>query len=92
MTSISKHADQVIGPSGAVLTLADLPSENNGRWMPLRKAQIITAVSGGLLSLPDACARYRISDEEFSAWVEAYERFGLAGLRARRRGLRPPAG
>jgi Protein of unknown function (DUF1153) len=92
MTSISRHADQVIGPSGMALTLADLPSENGGRWMPLRKAQIIAAVTGGLLSLPEACARYRISGEEFNVWVDAYERFGLAGLRAGRRGVRPPAG
>lgn len=92
MTDAIKLADQVIGPNGGFLTLTDLPSENTTRWVPQRKAEIIAAVSGGLLSLPDACARYRISDDEFCAWVRAYERFGLAGLRARRRGLRSPAG
>ncbi len=92
MTNAIKPADQVIGPNGGFLTLADLPPENTTRWVPQRKAEIIAAVSGGLLSLSDACARYRISDEEFSAWVRAYQRFGLTGLRARRRGLRPPAG
>ncbi len=92
MTNSIKHADQVIGPTGGVLTLADLPPENTARWVPQRKAEIIAAVGGGLLSLPDACTRYKISDEEFCAWVEAYERFGLAGLRARRRGSRSLTG
>jgi transposase-like protein len=75
----------VIGPNGGVLTEADLPPRNTARWVPRRKAEIIAAVNGGLLSLLDACQRYRISPEEFRDWVCAYEQSGLSGLRARRK-------
>jgi hypothetical protein len=74
----------VIGPNGDVLTEADLPPRNTARWVPRRKAEIIAAVNGGLLSLMDACQRYQISHEEFRDWVLAYEKSGLVGLRARR--------
>jgi transposase-like protein len=75
----------VIGPTGDVLTEADLPPRNTARWVPRRKAEIIAAVNGGLLSLIDACQRYQISHEEFRDWVRAYEQSGLLGLRARRK-------
>ena len=75
----------VIGPNGDVLTEADLPPRNTARWVPRRKAEIIAAVNGGLLSLMDACQRYQISHEEFRDWVRAYEQSGLSGLRARRK-------
>jgi len=75
----------VIGPNGDVLTLADLPPNGTTRWVPRRKAEIIVAVYGGLISLDDAYARYRISREEFHAWVHAYEQNGLSGLNARRK-------
>jgi transposase-like protein len=75
----------VIGPNGDVLTEADLPPRNTARWVPRRKAEIIAAINGGLLTLTDACARYRISHEEFHDWVRAYEKSGLSGLRARRK-------
>ena len=80
----------VIGPDGDVLTSANLPPIGTKRWVPRRKAEIIAAVGGGLMTLTDACARYGISHEEFHAWVSAYKRHGLPGLRA---GLRehPPA-
>lgn len=72
----------VIGPSGDILTSSDLPPKNTKRWVPRRKAEVIAAVNGGLLTLTDACARYAISQEEFRSWVEAYARHGLPGLRA----------
>ena len=56
----------VIGPGGNILTVRDLPPKNTRRWVPRRKAEVIAAVNGGLLDLPEACARYAISQEEFS--------------------------
>jgi transposase-like protein len=85
MSSISNRIPYVIGPDGGILTKEDLPPRNRGRWVPRRKAQIIAAVNGGLLSLADACTRYEISNEEYHAWLDAYERDGLSGLRVRRR-------
>ena len=83
MRNSSRRVGHVIGPNGDVLTSANLPPNNTKRWVPRRKAEIIAAVGGGLITLSDACVRYEISNEEFCAWVEAYERRGLSGLRAR---------
>lgn len=74
----------VIGPDGSPLTLADLPPPGTKRWVIRRKAEVVAAVRGGLLSLDDACRRYTLTVEEFLAWQRAIDRHGLAGLRATR--------
>jgi hypothetical protein len=74
----------VVGPLGEKLTLESLPPANLKRWVPRRKAEVVAAVSGGLLSLAEACQRYGLSLEEFAGWQRAVERGGLAGLRATR--------
>jgi hypothetical protein len=74
----------VIGPDGSPLTIADLPAPGTKRWVIRRKAEVVAAVRGGLLSLDDACKRYTLTVEEFLAWQHAIDRFGLAGLRATR--------
>ena len=74
----------VMGPDGLPLTLADLPPADTTRWVARRKAQVVSAVCGGLLSLDEACRRYTLTVEEFLAWQHAIDRFGLAGLRATR--------
>ncbi len=73
---------QVIGPTGSPLTLEDLPSANTQRWVIRRKAEVVAAVQGGLLTLEDACKRYSLSVEEFLSWQQAINENGLAGLRA----------
>jgi hypothetical protein len=82
MSSIER-VDQVLGLDGGVLTAADLPPRNLKRWIARRKAEVVAAVEGGLLSESEACARYNISSEEFSAWLNAYDQGGVPGLRAR---------
>ena len=47
----------VIGPDGSPLTIADLPPEGTQRWVIRRKAEVVAAVRGGLLSLEEACKR-----------------------------------
>ena len=84
MGESERPADQVIGPYGSPLTLADLPSPCTKRWVMRRKAEIVAAVRGGLLSMNDACDRYALSVDEYCAWDRAFERFGLSGLRASR--------
>ena len=81
----------VLGPNGDVLTVADLPSRDIKRWVPRRKAEIIAAVSGGLITLGDVFTRYGISQEEYCAWAQAYARLGLEGLCAMRREPPQPA-
>jgi hypothetical protein len=83
MDNTTGQVDQVLGINGEVLTVADLPPKNLKRWIARHKADVIAAVEGGLLSEADACARYNISREEFAGWLEAFDREGVAGLRAR---------
>jgi Protein of unknown function (DUF1153) len=64
----------VIGPDGSPLTLADLPPPNTKRWVIRRKAEVVAAVRGGLLSLDEACRRYTLTVEEFLAWQRAIDR------------------
>ena len=66
------------------MTLADLPPSDTKRWVIRRKAEVVTAVRGGLISLEDACKRYSLSVEEFLSWQRAIEHYGLPGLRATR--------
>ena len=77
-----KRPNYIVGPNGDIITLADLPSPRTTRWVIRRKAEIVLAVHGGLLSLDDACRRYQLTAEEFSAWQRAIERHGLLGLRS----------
>jgi hypothetical protein len=74
----------VIGPDGNTLSLPDLPAPETKRWVTTRKAQVVAAVKGGLLTLGEARERYALSVEEFLSWQHAIEQFGVAGLRATR--------
>ena len=74
----------VIGPDGSPLTVADLPSPETRRWVIRRKAEVVAAVRGGLLSLEEACARYTLTVDEFLSWQLSIDQFGLPGLRTTR--------
>jgi hypothetical protein len=74
----------VIGPDGSPLSIADLPAPGTNRWVIRRKAQVIAAVRGGLLSLDDACSRYMLTVDEFISWQHSVDQHGLAGLRITR--------
>lgn len=74
----------VIGPDGTPLTLKDLPPPSTKRWVIRRKAEVVAAVRGGLLTLEEACDRYHLTVEEFLSWQKAIDQFGLPGLRATR--------
>jgi hypothetical protein len=74
----------VIGPDGSPLTIADLPPTNTRRWVIRRKAEVVAAVRGGLLSLEEACSRYTLTVEEFLNWQASIDQHGLAGLRTTR--------
>lgn len=81
---VGRSVRQAPGPDGQPLSLDDLPPPNTRRWVVRRKAEVVSAVRAGLLTLEDACARYRLSQEEFQSWVEAIDRHGLGGLRVTR--------
>lgn len=73
----------VVGPLGERLTREGLPSGTNLRWVARRKAQVVAAVEGGLLSAREACTRYNLSAEELASWRQIYGEEGLQGLRLR---------
>ena len=82
---VNKQGERyVIGPTGAPLTVRDLPPPGTERWVIRRKAEVVAAVRGGLLSLDDACERYRLTNEEFLAWQKSIDRHGMQGLRTTR--------
>ena len=54
------------------------------RWVVRRKAEVVAAVNGGLLTVTEACDRYNLTLEELASWQRAIEREGMAGLRATR--------
>jgi len=74
----------VTGPDGSPLTIADLPAPGTKRWVMRRKAEVVAAVRGGLLSLEEACSRYTLSVDEFLSWQRTIEQHGLPGLRTTR--------
>jgi hypothetical protein len=80
----SRGEKYVIGPTGAPLTLSDLPPRETERWVIRRKAEVVAAVRGGLLTLDEACERYRLTNEEFLGWQKSIDAHGMAGLRTTR--------
>ena len=75
---------QVIGPLGEPLTLDSPAAASTTRWVVRRKAEVVAAVAGGLLTVDEACERYTLSLEEFTSWQRAVDRSGMPGLRVTR--------
>jgi uncharacterized membrane protein YgcG len=74
----------IIGPTGHPMTVDDLPPPETRRWVIRRKAEVVAAVRGGLLTLEEACQRYSLSSEEFLSWQRLIDRHGVRGLRTTR--------
>jgi hypothetical protein len=77
-----ERMNQILGPEGEPLTIADLPPATCTRWIARRKSIIVIAVNNGLLSVGDACSRYGLSVPEFVGWQSSYAAHGLPGLKA----------
>lgn len=80
----SEQLKRIIGPYGEPMTVHDLPPADTQRWVIRRKAMVVAAVRGGLISLEEACRRYTLSVEEFLSWQKAIDKHGLPGLRTTR--------
>jgi hypothetical protein len=81
---MAEPSPYVIGPVGEHLTLDGLPKPNTARWTPRRKAEVVAAVRGGLLTFDEALERYGLAMEELINWQRAVDRSGIAGLRITR--------
>ena len=75
---------QVIGPLGEPLTTDDLPSPETKRWVARRKAEVVAAVHGGLLTIDEVLDRDDLTLEGFASWQRAVDRSGMQGLRVTR--------
>jgi hypothetical protein len=73
--------DSVVGPDGDMLTRDDLPSAETRRWVARRKAAVVAAVNGGMLTSEEACERWDLSEEELDSWCAATARHGVNALR-----------
>jgi hypothetical protein len=75
------------------MTLDDLPPPGTKRWVIRRKAEVVAGVHGGLITLEEACRRYRLSLDEFRSWERLLQAHGLPGLRITRvkKYRRPPS-
>ena len=66
------------------MTIEDLPPPGTKRWVIRRKAEVVAGVRGGLITLEQACRRYRLSVDEFRSWERLLRAHGLPGLRITR--------
>ncbi|HEX8572654.1 MAG TPA: DUF1153 domain-containing protein [Allosphingosinicella sp.] len=67
--------------SARTVPLSTLPPAGTRRWVARRKAQVVEAVTNGILRLDEALKRYELSIEEFSLWKRRFYRSGVEGLR-----------
>ncbi len=74
----------IIDPFGEPLTVNTLPPADTVRWVPRRKARVVCAIRGGLISRQEACDRYGISDAELFSWEKLLDAHGLRALRVTR--------
>jgi hypothetical protein len=69
-------------PDGTIMTRADLPPAETRRWVASRKAAVVRAVRGGLLTRDQALEMYALSDDELTEWDTAVALHGEGALRA----------
>ncbi len=83
---MSEHSPgrAVTDTSGEPLTVDTLPPADTFRWVPRRKAQVVCAIHGGLISRQEACDRYGISDAELFSWEKLLDDHGPRALEVTR--------
>ncbi|MBV1862985.1 MAG: DUF1153 domain-containing protein [Rhodobacteraceae bacterium] len=69
-------------PDGRKLSRSDLPPKDTSRWVARRKARVVMAVVGGLITPKEACNLYDLSTDELDSWCIAAKKHGTAALRA----------
>lgn len=53
---------------GSILSLSDLPTGTDIRWIARRKAAVVYAIDLGLLAEEEALERYQITEAELDLW------------------------
>ena len=80
----SQLPNTIRGPDGRPLAVWDLPLLHEQRWTPLRKARVVVAVRGGLISADEVRRRYELTMEELEIWQRGFDSSGTKGLRVTR--------
>ena len=62
----------VIGPLGEPLSLDSLPPPSTTRWVVRRKAEVVAAVNGGLLTIEDEATPETAGDSEIAGKVVVF--------------------
>ena len=75
---------RLFGLDGQSLTLDNFPPADIKRWTMRRKAEVVLAVQGGLITPSKVCERYCMSIEELWSWERLIDRHGVQGLRVTR--------
>jgi hypothetical protein len=61
-----------IGPDGKRTTLADLPPRDLLDLSPAQKSLVVACVCQGLITIREACERYRLSFDEYLNWHRSF--------------------
>lgn len=80
MTPAGVRPESVIGPLGQRMTLASLPPPDTKRWIAHRKAELVAAVDGGLLTIEEVCEQYNMAVESSSHGNAASSGLGCAAF------------
>ena len=62
-----------------------LPNPKCVRWTASRKAGVVSAVTRGSITFPEALVRYELSAEELARWMLNYKTIGMVGLKSTKR-------
>lgn len=62
---------------------ANLPCPRTTRWVPRRKAEVVSAVASGVVTVNEVCTMYRMSIDEFASWARAFDASGAAATATR---------
>lgn len=66
---------------GNIIAPYDLPPAGTVRWTPNRKAIVVRAVRGGLVSIQEILDRYHMTEREFLIWESGLKDDGITGLK-----------
>jgi hypothetical protein len=80
LENLNSRPTGVYGIGGEVITLDDLPLPSTRRWVPRRKAKLVAAVRGGLITPEQVENIYRIGREELQEWATSLASGGLPAL------------
>jgi hypothetical protein len=61
------------------------------RWTAQRKAELVVAITAGRIDAATACRQFGVDARELAAWCEAFERFGIEGLKVTKAQGQPDA-